>query len=79
MNRITIRIDEVLFVRAQELARSRGTTFNQLARDVVANEVNPAQGDWTKQMFEAADRICWTSVDGPMSRDESNLRGSGTN
>ena len=71
---VTISMDEGLLSRAREHARSRGTTFNQLVRDLVAKEVSPDPGARTLAMFALADRTGRKSEDGPMSREEANDR-----
>ncbi len=72
---VTISMDEGLLARAREHARKRGTTFNQLVRDLLTKEVVPDPGARTRAMFELADRIPRMSEDGPMNREEAHRRG----
>ena len=74
MQNVTISMDEGLLARAREFARQRGTTFNQLVRDLVAREVLPDRGTRTQAMFDLADHLKLRSEAGPMSREEAHSR-----
>jgi hypothetical protein len=74
MTKITIRIDEVLLARGRECARKRGTTFNQLVRDLLEREILASQLEALYSMFENAKRLEIRSYDGYLSREEANER-----
>jgi len=74
MKNITLSMNESLVERARAHARARGTTLNQLIRDLVSREVEDVKAPSAAEFFRLADEMGLKS-DGPyLTREEANER-----
>ncbi len=74
MKNITLSMSESLIEKARRHAQQRGTTLNQLIRDLVAREVEVDQEPRIMEFFKLADSMDIRFKGGFLTREEANER-----
>jgi hypothetical protein len=75
MKNVTLSMSEGLLARGRAFARERGTTLNQLIRDLLAKEVEENSSHSIQKLFESADQLGLCSDGTYLSRNEAHERG----
>lgn len=70
MKNVTLSIPDDLLDRARKYAQERGTTLNQMIRDLLKEEVDPVGETIAREFQEAFEKYQIKGDVTPMSRDE---------
>ena len=74
MTNVTLSMSESLRDRARAYARGRGTSLNQLVRDLLEKEVGDHESPRILEMFRLADEMGLRAEGGFLTREEANER-----
>jgi len=74
VRKVTVSMSDDLVKRSREYARKRGTTLNQLVRDLLEREMDSPQGETLEAMFAAAHRMGVRSNRSSHTREEAHER-----
>ncbi len=75
MKKVTVSLDEKLIQRSRDYARQKGTTLNQLIRDLLAQTVDQDRKQRVTSFLDWYDQSQITPKDGSwLSREEAHER-----
>ena len=74
MKNVTLSMSETLLERGRKYAVERGTTLNQLIRDLLAREISEGEPLATQRLFELADELGLRSDGTYLSREDAHAR-----
>lgn len=71
---VTFSLDDELLVKSRAYAAQRGTTLNQLVRDLLSEKVTPLAGESMTALFEWVDEKAISTDGVPLTRDQAHER-----
>jgi len=75
VKKVTVSLDEKLIQRSRDYARQKGTTLNQLIRDLLAQTVDQDRKQRVSSFLDWCDQSQITPKDGSwLSREEAHER-----